>query len=68
MIEKIDGILGRVGGVATLKLVKKPGKNGWLEDMLYFFFGGNGLIFKGELLLVLGWVNLLIFECINKHI
>ena len=33
VIEKIDGILGRVGGLATLKLIKKP-ENGWLEDML----------------------------------
>ena len=41
VIEKIDGILGRVGGLATLKLIKKP-ENGWLEDMLYFFFGGMG--------------------------
>ena len=45
---------------------KKP-ENRWLEDMLYVFLG-DGLIFKGELLLVLGRVNLLIFQCFNKHI
>ena len=34
--------------------------------MLYFFLG-DGLIFKGYVV-SLGRVNLLIFECINKHI